>query len=117
MRLPCFTFASFMARVSINDPVFNEVGVKFCNTFIDSLPPSHATTEFHEFMSTPNIGKYALQRHNTLFIIDIEENENSVILHRILSDEKNQDFMEFVNDYNALKKKVFDEGGVLFFCW
>jgi len=111
MRIPCFSFASFMAHVTIKEPVFKEVGYTYCNFFVNQLPKNTNSKRFKELMNIPDIGKYALQRGDNIFIIDIEEEEQSVVLHGTLSDEDDDNFIHFVNDYFWLKKKVIEQGG------
>ena len=110
MRVYSFTFVSFLARMKDEPFAFEKINQNTCSSIMKSYPNGLNAREVDNIMNEKHLGKHFFKRGSNVFMLDIEQEQKSVVLHCILSNEYNPS--TFINSYKHLKDKVELEHGV-----
>ena len=112
MRVSCFTIASFLTRMR-NEPFsFEKIGRHACKDIMKSYPNGLNGREIDIIFKQNHLGEHYFKRGSTVFMVDIEEQEKSVVLHCILSNDYNPS--SFSNSFKYLRQKVEQSDGTFF---
>lgn len=109
MRVYCFTLASFLTRMKTEPFAFDKIGKNSCKRIMRSYPNGISRKETDIIFNKNLLGEHFFKRGSNVFMLDIEEQEKSVVLHCILSNDYNPS--TFTNSYKHLKDKVELEHG------
>lgn len=112
MRTACFTIASIISRIKTDPFPFESISRFKCKRIMNSYPNGLSRAEIKNIFDNNHLGEYYFKRGSNVFMLDLEEESNSVVLHCIMSNDN--DPSSFINSYKNLKDKVEYEHAVFF---
>ena len=110
MQITCFTIASMLLRLKGEPFPFERISRFKCKKFMVSYPNGLTRTEINNMFEKHQLGGYYFKRGSSVFTLDLEEKSNSVILHKIFSNDS--DPSSFMNSYKHLVDKVHYEHAI-----
>ena len=110
MRVYCFTIASFLTRMKKEPFSFEKISKHTCRDIMKSYPNGINEREADIIFKNNHLGEHFFKRGSNVFMVDIEEQEKSVVLHCILSNDYNPS--SFTNSYRHLRDKIELEKGI-----
>ena len=110
MRIPCFTIASIILRVKEEPFSFEPISRYKCKEFMISYPNGLSRANVEDIFEKTHLGEHYFKRGSNIFMVDLNEKNNSVILHYIISNE--YDPSTFMNTYKHLVDKVHLEKSI-----
>ena len=87
MRIPCFTIASIILRVKEEPFSFEPISRYKCKEFMISYPNGLSKDNIDDIFEKTHLGEHYFKRGSNIFMVDLDEKNNSVILHYIISNE------------------------------
>lgn len=107
VRVPGFTFASFMIKMN-DEPRFQGIGVEKCRQVMCSYPNGLSVKDVDFIFKNEDVGSIFFKQDSTVFFMDVEE--KGVVLKHMESNE--YDVSRFCASYFDIKKRVEKNGGV-----
>lgn len=108
MIIPGFALSTFL-MVMERPEKFNSIGREHCQILMESFPNGISRRQVEEKFSTENLGDVFFKRDSMIFMLDIKEEENQVILKHLMSNE--YEINRFCTTYFDIKKRVEEIGG------
>lgn len=108
MIFPGFAFSTFL--MIMNRPEkFTSIGREHCKIIMESFPNGRSRRQVDEIFSTQDMGNAFFKRDSMVFMLDIKEEENEVIVKHLMSNE--YDIGRFCSTYFDVKSRVEEIGG------
>ena len=108
MIIPGFAFSTFL-MVMERDKKFTSIGKDHCKIIMESFPNGINRRQVGEIFDTNNLGNVFFKRDSMVFMLDVKEEENQVILKHLISNE--YDINRFCTTYFDVKNRVEEISG------
>ncbi len=109
MRIPCFTITSLILRIKKEPFSFEPISQIKCKELMNSYPNGLTRENVNDIFEKTHT-KHYFKRGSNVFMLDLNEKNNSVILHDIISNDN--DPSSFMNSYKHLVDKVHLEKAI-----
>lgn len=109
MIIPGFALSTFF-MVMNREETFTSLKRDHCKIIMESFPNGISRRQVDEIFSTTNLGNVFLKRDSMVFMLDVNEEENQVILKHLMSNE--YEINRFCTTYFDVKDRVEEIGGV-----
>jgi tryptophanase len=105
-----FTFASFLIIMN-REPRFKNIGLEQCKETMCSYPNGLSVSDVHAMFEDGDarMGSVFFKRDSTVFMMDVEAEEDRVVLRHLASNE--YDMSRFCNTYFEVRGRVESIGG------
>jgi len=107
MKICCFTVASMILRIKEDPFSFEQITRVRSKQFMKSYPNGLSRFDVNKIFNENHVGEYYFKRKSNIYCLDLEENDNKVVLHCIMSNDN--DISSFVNVYKHMKDKIEKE--------
>ena len=101
MRICCFTLASMILRLKEDPFSFEHITREKSKQLMISYPNGLSRSVINQFYENNDLGEYYFKRGSNIYCLDLEEEENAVVLHCIMSNDN--DPKSFFNVYKHMK--------------
>ena len=110
MQITCFTIASIVLRLKGEPFAFERISRFKCKKLMVSYPNGLSRNDINNMFENNHLGSHYFKRGSNVFMLDLEEKSNKVVLHKIVSNDN--DPSSFINSYKHLVDKVHFEHAI-----
>ena len=108
MIIPGFAFSTFL-MIMERPEKFTSIKRDHCKIIMESYPNGMNGRQVDEKFATEDMGNVFYKRDSMVFMMDVKEEENEIILKHLVSNE--YEINRFCTTYFDVKKRVEEIGG------